>query len=99
MTQVISDQMLDDIIAKVKKAKFYAFVEDEATDRDLQTQLTTTLRYVDEHGDVKEDFIGYTNISRDTAEENIADVLVEKLEALDLNLSQAYDGTGVRNAS
>ena len=57
----------------------------------------TTVRYVDEHGDVKKDFIGYTNITRDTTGENIADVLVEKLEALDLNLShiraQAYDGT------
>ena len=60
--------------------------------------LSTTLRYVDEHGDVKEDFIGYTNITGDTAGKNIADVLVEKLEALDINLShiraQAYDGTG-----
>ena len=86
------------MIAKVKKAKFYAVVADEATDRGLQTQLTTILRYVDEHGDVKEDFIGYTNITGDTTGENIADILVEKLEALDLNLShigaQAYDGTG-----
>ena len=56
------------------------------------------LRYVDECDDVKEDFIGYTNITGDTTGENIVDVLVEKLEALDLNLSairaQTYDGTG-----
>ena len=71
---------------------------DEATDKGLQTQLTTILRYVDEQGKVKEDFIGFTNITGDTTGENIADVLVEKLEALDLSLSdmqaQAYDGTG-----
>ena len=71
---------------------------DEATDKGLQTQLTTILRYVDEQGEVKEDFIGFTNITGDTTGENIADVLVEKLEALDLSLSdmraQAYDGTG-----
>ena len=56
------------------------------------------LRHVDEHGDVKGDFIGYTNINGDTTGENIADILVEKLETLDLNFShiraQAYDGTG-----
>ena len=64
----------------------------------LQTQLTTTLRYVDEHGDDKEDFIGYTTITWDTTRENITDALVEKLEALDVNLSHiwtgAYNGTG-----
>ena len=94
----VSCTVLDGIIAKVKKAKLYAIAADEATDRGLQTQLTTTLRYVDEHGDYKEDFIGYTNIIQHTEGENIADALVEKLEALDLNLShiraQAYDGTG-----
>ena len=78
-------------------AKFCAIAADKATDRGLQTQLATTVRYVDEHGDVKEDFIGYTYITGDTTGENIADILVEKLEALDLNLShiraQAYDGT------
>ena len=67
---------------------------DEATDKGLQTQLTI-LRYVDEQGEVKEDFIGIINITGDTAGENIADVLVEKLDALDLSLSdmqaQAYD--------
>ena len=98
LIQIISDQILDGIIAKVKKAKFYVVAAYEATNRGLQTQLTTTLRYVDEHDDVNEDFIGYTNITGDTTGENIADVLIEKLEALDLNLShnraQAYHRTG-----
>ena len=98
LIQIISDHIMDGIIAKVKKAKFYAVAADEAIDRGLQTQLTTTLRYVDEHGNVKEDFIGYTNITGETTGENIADILVEKLEALYLNLShiraQAYDETG-----
>ena len=66
LVQIISDQILDGIIAKVKKEKFYAVAADEATDRGFQTQLTTILRYVDEHGDAKEDFIGYANITGDT---------------------------------
>ena len=97
LIQIIIDQILDGIIAKVKKAKFYAVAANEATDRGLQTQLTTTVRYADEHGDVK-DFIQCTNITGNTTGENISDVLVEKLQALDLNLSciraHGYDGTG-----
>lgn len=99
LIEIISTQILDNIIGKVTKAKFFAVAADEATDKSLQTQLTTVIRYVDEQGDVKEDFVGFTNITGDTTGEHIADILVEKLEALDLNLSnmraQAYDGTGI----
>jgi hypothetical protein len=94
----ISNQILDSIVADVKEAKFFAVAADEATDRSLQTQLTTTLRFVNKKGDVVEDFIGFTNITGDTTGQNIADVLIEKIESLDLNMSdvrgQGYDGTG-----
>ena len=47
---------------------------------------------------VKEDFIGFCNVTGNTTGENIADVIIEKLESTDLNLSnvraQAYDGIG-----
>ena len=33
LIQIISDQILDSIIANVKKTKFYAVAADEATDR------------------------------------------------------------------
>ena len=97
LIQITSDQILDGIIAKVKKARFYAVAADEATDIGLQTQLTTTLRYVEECGDVKQDFIGYTNITGDTTGKILQMSLLKKLEAFDHNLShirtQAYDGT------
>lgn len=50
LINIISDQILEGIIAKVKTAKFFAVSADEATDKGLQTQLTMTLRYVDEQG-------------------------------------------------
>ena len=47
---------------------------------------------------MKEDFIGFTNITGNTTGEHIADVIIEKVESIDLNPSdiraQAYDGTG-----
>ena len=50
LIKIISDQILEGIIAKVKTAKFFAVSADEATDNGLQTQLTMTLCYVDEQG-------------------------------------------------
>ena len=47
---------------------------------------------------MKDDFIGFFNVTGNTTGENIADVIIEKLESIDLNLSnvraQAYDRTG-----
>ena len=49
-------------------------------------------------GDVKEDFIGYTNITGDTTGQHIAESILARIEAIDLNplnmRAQSYDGTG-----
>ena len=49
--------------------------------------------------EIKEDFIGYTNITGDTTGENIANAILARLRALQLDPSnlraQSYDGTGV----
>ena len=49
-------------------------------------------------GDVREDFIEYTNIIGDTTGENIADAIINKLESANIDLAnmraKAYDGTG-----
>ena len=50
-------------------------------------------------GDVKEDFIGYTNITGDTTGEHIAESIIAQLQAINLDPSnlraQSYDGTGM----
>ena len=50
IVKILGDQVLDGIIANVKKAKYFAISADEATDSGKQTQLTMVLRYVDENG-------------------------------------------------
>ena len=50
LINIMSDQILEGIIAKVKAAKYFAMSADEATDKGLQTQLTMTLRHVDDEG-------------------------------------------------
>ena len=50
-------------------------------------------------GDVKEDFIGYTNIRGYTTGEHIAESIIAWLQAINLHPSnlraQSYDGTGM----
>ena len=47
---------------------------------------------------VREDFVGYTNVTGDTTGEHIAKAIITRLQALDLDPSnlraQSYDGTG-----
>ena len=43
LVQIIGDQILDGIPTNVKTAKYFAALADEATDIELQTQLTMTL--------------------------------------------------------
>ena len=38
-------------------------------------------------GDVREDFIGFTNITGDTTGENIADAIINKLESANIDLA------------
>ena len=51
LIQIMSNQILEGIITKVKTAKYFAVAADETTDHGNQTQLTMTLRYVDEQGE------------------------------------------------
>ena len=51
--------MTQDIINKVKQAKFFSVLCDEALDSSNKEQLPFCLRYVDENGDVSEDFLKY----------------------------------------
>ena len=50
LINILGDQILENIITNVKRAKYFAVAADEATDWSLQTQLTMTLRYIDEEG-------------------------------------------------
>ena len=50
IVQILSDQVLEGIIANVNAAKYFPVSADKATDRGLQTQLTVTVHYVDEIG-------------------------------------------------
>ena len=49
--------MTEAIINKVKQAKYFSVLCDEASDSSNKEQLSFCLRYVDENGDICEDFL------------------------------------------
>lgn len=61
----------------------------------LQHWSNNLFKFLDK---VREDFVGYTNVTGDTTGEHIAEAIITRLQALDLDPSnlraQSYDGTG-----
>ena len=49
--------MTEAIINKVKQAKFFSVLYDEDSDLSNKEQLSFYLRYIDENGDICEDFL------------------------------------------
>lgn len=51
-------EILDKIVTKIKKSKFYSIVFDETTDISHKSQMTLVIRYL-ENKEIKEDFVGF----------------------------------------
>ena len=79
----------------IKRAKFFPLITDEATDCSNKDQLAIVLRFVDESGQVREEFIEFVHIHSCTGA-NIAEQLRSLLERLGLHINnirgQGYDG-------
>lgn len=79
------------LIAEVKKAKFFADLADEVSSHNVE-YLPLCLRFVDEKYDIREEFVSFARV-RAT---DIANAIVSMLEELGLSLAdlrgQGYDG-------
>ena len=86
------------IVAEVKAAKFFSVCADEAADISNKEQLPLVLRFVDESGTIREEFIEFVLCDSGTTGEAIATKLVSSLQKLGLDLDnlrgQGYDGAG-----
>ena len=96
---VLADQIMQQIVQKVKAAKWYTVIADEVTDASNKEQLSIVLRYVE--GDslsVREDLIGFVECDTGMSGRSLANKIISFLEELGLDLSnlrgQAYDGAG-----
>ena len=96
---VLSDQVRQKIVQKVRKARWFSVVADEVTDVSNKEQLSLVLRYVDiETLLVREDLVGFFECRNGISGRDLAELITSRLRAYGLDLSylrgQAYDGAG-----
>ena len=92
--EVVRKYICNEIIAEVKKSKYYTVIVDEVTDISNKEQVSISLRYV-YYGTVKEVFIAFVSVERITGK-NIAAAILNWIQTAGLSSSdmrgQCYDG-------
>ncbi|VEN50714.1 unnamed protein product [Callosobruchus maculatus] len=91
------EEILHQILCKIKSGKYYSVIFDETTDVSHASQMSVVLRYVDKGGDPQESFVGFldchaTNYDSTTHEpylsgEVLANTVTKFLKSHDLNPS------------
>ena len=89
------------IVNKIKESTFFSVLADEAQDVSNMEQMPLVLRYIDNSGTIKEDFIKFAHCELGTSGQAIADLIKSEIASLDLSLDnccgQGYDSA--RNIS
>ena len=82
----------------MKEAKFYSVFCDEASDASNKEQLPFCLRYVNDDGDICEDFLKFIYCKSGLTGKELNDAVTEALSSFGLDLQnccgQGYDGAG-----
>ena len=90
--------MAETIIGRVKEAKFYSIICDEASDASNKEQLSFYLGYVNDDGDICEDFVKFVYCKSGLTGIDLHNEVTEALSSFGLNLQncrvQGYDGAG-----
>ena len=88
----------EQILCRVRKAKFFSVCADEAADCSNKEQLPLILRFVDVAGTICEEFVDFVLCDTGTTGTAIAGKILGTLETYGLNLGylrgQGYDGAG-----
>lgn len=83
------------VITEDMKNKFFSIMVDESRDISIKEQMAVVLRYVDNHGQVIERFMGVQHVS-DTTSESLKKAVDQLFSTLGLSMSmlrgQGYDG-------
>ena len=88
--------MAETIIGRVKEAKLYSVICDEASDASSKEQLTFCLRYVNDDGDICEDFVKFIHCKSGLTGKDLYNEVTEALSSFGLDLrncrGQRYNG-------
>ncbi|XP_057306732.1 uncharacterized protein LOC130644950 [Hydractinia symbiolongicarpus] len=92
------DYITDKIISAVKQAKFFSIICDEACDTSTKEQMSVVLRFVDQHCNLREEFIRFVHCSEGLSGLSLSKVILKTLNELSLDIQncrgQCYDGAG-----
>ena len=95
MLQVMALRILREICDLIRGAAFYSIMADEVTNSSNREQVVVCLRWVDQHFEPHEEFVGLHMVDT-VASDRITTVLKDILLRMNLNLSncrgQCYDG-------
>ena len=95
LIEICGDNIRDKILAKIRQARYYSVIADEATDVSNDEQLSISIRYVDD-GTPTEVFVAFYECITGVTGRAIADNILLKLSKWQLELEhlrgQAYDG-------
>ena len=95
LIQILALQHLHTIASDIRNSRFFALESNEVTDFSNKEQVIVCLRWVDEHIEAHEDFIGLHHVDDITAD-TIVHVLKDTVLRMNLNMSscraQCYDG-------
>ena len=95
MLQVMALRILREICDSIRGAPFYSLMADEVTDSSNREQVVVCLRWVDQHFEPHEEFVGL-HVVNTVASDMITAVLKDVLLCMNLSLSncrgQCYDG-------
>ena len=90
--------MPETIIGRVKEAKCYSIICDEASDVSSKEQLLFCLRYVNDDVDICEDFLKFIHCKSGLTGKDLYNEVTEALTSFGLDLQncrgQGYDGAG-----
>ena len=90
--------IMNETIGRVKEAKLYSVICDEASDASNREQLPFCLRYVNDDGDICKDFLKFIHCKSGLTGKDLYSEVAEALTSFGLDLQncrgQSYDGAG-----
>lgn len=95
---LLGDKILEEIVRRVKKAKYYSIIMDCTPDKSHTEQLSVVLRVVNCEpsvgASITEHFVGFIDV-KDTTGKGLTDTLLDKVDNLNLSIAdcrgQSYD--------
>ena len=94
----IGDCIRQDIVQRVKNARFFTIGADDGSDISNEEQLAIVVRYVDADGKIREDFLDFVKCDTCLTGQALGTKILEYLGRIGLNpcdlRGQAYDGAG-----